>query len=37
MERALSESGPPGRLRVLLHSLAFGTLKPYVADDRRTS
>ena len=33
MERALAESGPPGRLRVLLHSLAFGTLKAYVADD----
>jgi len=30
MERVLAESGPPGRLRVLLHSLAFGTLKPYV-------
>src|SRR5918995_711487 len=33
MERALADSGPPGRLRVLLHSLAFGTLKAYVADD----
>jgi len=33
MERVLAESGQTGRLRVLLHSLAFGTLKPYVADD----
>ena len=35
MERALSEGGQPGRLRVLLHSLAFGTLKVFVADDPR--
>jgi enoyl-[acyl-carrier protein] reductase III len=33
MERVLAESGSTGRLRVLLHSLAFGTLKVYVADD----
>jgi enoyl-[acyl-carrier protein] reductase III len=33
MERALAEQGGPGRLRVLLHSLAFGTLKVFVADD----
>jgi len=33
MERVLAESGQTGRLRVLLHSLAFGTLKAYVADD----
>jgi enoyl-[acyl-carrier protein] reductase III len=33
MERVLSECGQLGQLRVLLHSLAFGTLKTYVADD----
>lgn len=27
----LNESSPPGTVRVLFHSLAFGTLKPYVA------
>src|SRR3989442_8444524 len=32
MERVLEERGEPGALRVLLHSLAFGTLKLYVAD-----
>ena len=32
MERVLEERGEPGTLRVLLHSLAFGTLKPFVAD-----
>jgi enoyl-[acyl-carrier protein] reductase III len=32
MERVLAERGEPGTLRVLLHSLAFGTLKPYVTD-----
>jgi enoyl-[acyl-carrier protein] reductase III len=35
MARILDESAQPGRLRVLLHSLAFGTLKAYVADDPR--
>ena len=30
---ALKASSPPGRVAVLLHSLAFGTLKPYIADD----
>jgi NAD(P)-dependent dehydrogenase (short-subunit alcohol dehydrogenase family) len=35
MERTLAEHGGPGRLRVLLHSLAFGTLKVFVADDPR--
>jgi enoyl-[acyl-carrier protein] reductase III len=35
MARILDDTGPPGRLRVLLHSLAFGTLKAYVADDPR--
>jgi NAD(P)-dependent dehydrogenase (short-subunit alcohol dehydrogenase family) len=33
MERVLTETGQRGALRVLLHSLAFGTLKVYVADD----
>ena len=33
MEQALVGAGQPGQLRVLLHSLAFGALKPYVADD----
>ena len=30
IERVLREHGEAGRLRVLLHSLAFGTLKPLV-------
>ena len=32
MARVLDERGETGRLRVLLHSLAFGSLKPFVAD-----
>jgi NAD(P)-dependent dehydrogenase (short-subunit alcohol dehydrogenase family) len=32
MQRIMEERGSPGTLRVLLHSLAFGTLKLYVAD-----
>src|SRR6266851_5184306 len=32
MERVLEERGEVGTVRVLLHSLAFGTLKLYVAD-----
>ena len=32
MQRTLEERGELGRLRVLLHSLAFGTLKLYVTD-----
>jgi enoyl-[acyl-carrier protein] reductase III len=32
MQRVLEERGETGMLRVLLHSLAFGTLKLYVAD-----
>ncbi len=32
MQRALEERGESGRVRVLLHSLAFGALKLYVAD-----
>jgi NAD(P)-dependent dehydrogenase (short-subunit alcohol dehydrogenase family) len=33
MTRVLAEAGQPGEVRVLLHSLAFGTLKAYIADD----
>jgi enoyl-[acyl-carrier protein] reductase III len=32
MARILDETAQPGRLRVLLHSLAFGTLKAFVAE-----
>jgi NAD(P)-dependent dehydrogenase (short-subunit alcohol dehydrogenase family) len=33
VQRSLDERGePPGRVRVLLHSLAFGTLRPYIAE-----
>jgi NAD(P)-dependent dehydrogenase (short-subunit alcohol dehydrogenase family) len=32
MKRALAEQGDPAGLDVLLHSLAFGTLKPFVAE-----
>ena len=32
IERMLDERGQTGQLRVLLHSLAFGTLKPFVAE-----
>lgn len=32
MQRVLEARGAMGSLRVLLHSLAFGTLKPYIAD-----
>ena len=32
MQRVLEERDEAGALRVLLHSLAFGTLKPFVAD-----
>jgi NAD(P)-dependent dehydrogenase (short-subunit alcohol dehydrogenase family) len=30
---AMREIAAPGSVRVLLHSLAFGTLKPFIADD----
>ena len=33
MEKKLKSSSPPGTVRVLFHSLAFGTLKPYVTGD----
>ena len=32
MQRVMHDRGGPGTLRVLLHSLAFGTLKLYVTD-----
>ena len=32
MDAALAERGEAGQLRVLVHSLAFGSLKPFVAD-----
>ena len=32
VQRHLDERGAAGRLRVLLHSLAFGTLKPFIAE-----
>ena len=33
MAKAVAEHGGTGSLRVLLHSLAFGTLKAYVTDE----
>ena len=33
LEPMVTGSTPPGRITVLVHSLAFGTLKPYIADD----
>lgn len=33
LEPKLRGSAPPGQVFVLLHSLAFGTLKPYIAAD----
>jgi enoyl-[acyl-carrier protein] reductase III len=33
MRRVLSADGDPAGVDVLVHSLAFGTLKPFVADD----
>ncbi len=33
LDSALKSSTPPGQIMVLLHSLAFGTLKPYIAPD----
>ena len=35
IEATLAERGARGSLRVLVHSLAFGTLKPFVADAAR--
>jgi NAD(P)-dependent dehydrogenase (short-subunit alcohol dehydrogenase family) len=33
MEATLATRGEPGHVRILVHSLAFGTLKPFVAGD----
>jgi enoyl-[acyl-carrier protein] reductase III len=33
MARTLAERGEPGAVIVLLHSLAFGALRPYIAED----
>jgi NAD(P)-dependent dehydrogenase (short-subunit alcohol dehydrogenase family) len=33
LARAREEAGASGTVRVLLHSLAFGNLRPYIADD----
>jgi enoyl-[acyl-carrier protein] reductase III len=33
-ERVLEGRGEQGQVKVLLHTLAFGTLKPYLADDK---
>ena len=37
LQSTFTASTPPGQVMVLLHSLAFGTLKPYVADDPKES
>ncbi len=33
IEKILAERGEPGGIRVLVHSLAFGALRPYVSED----
>jgi NAD(P)-dependent dehydrogenase (short-subunit alcohol dehydrogenase family) len=33
LQQKLSSSSPQGKVMVLMHSLAFGTLKPYITDD----
>jgi NAD(P)-dependent dehydrogenase (short-subunit alcohol dehydrogenase family) len=33
MEKTLAERNEPGSVRLLLHSLAFGALRPYIAED----
>jgi len=35
MEQILDERGNPGSVKVLVHSLAFGTLKPYIAENEK--
>ena len=35
MEEVLKANSPPGHVGVVLHSLAFGTLLPFIADDPR--
>ncbi|MCH7517868.1 MAG: SDR family oxidoreductase [Candidatus Dadabacteria bacterium] len=36
MEQIMDEHGNPGSLKILIHSLAFGTLKPYISEDAKT-
>src|SRR5574337_1410812 len=33
VEKVLADRGEPGSVRVLLHSLAFGALRPYILED----
>ena len=33
LEAAVKQTSPAGQVMVVMHSLAFGTLRPYVADD----
>jgi NAD(P)-dependent dehydrogenase (short-subunit alcohol dehydrogenase family) len=35
MEQILDEHGNPGSLKIFIHSLAFGTLKPYISDEEK--
>ncbi len=35
MEKILADRGEPGSVRVLLHSLAFGALRPFITEDPR--
>ena len=35
ISRLLTERGEPGAVTVLLHSLAFGALRPYITDDAK--
>ncbi|MFI5323321.1 MAG: enoyl-ACP reductase [Thermodesulfobacteriota bacterium] len=35
IEQILDEHGNPSGIKVLIHSLAFGTLKPYIADTEK--
>ncbi len=37
LEAKLKSSSPPGTVRVLFHSLAFGTLRPYVGENQNDS
>jgi len=36
IEQILDEHDNPGSVKILIHSLAFGTLKPYISDDEKT-
>lgn len=35
ISKTLSEENNPGSVKVLVHSLAFGTLKPYIAEEKK--